>query len=74
MDPTSRPPVILVVATPARRDRLEQEFANRYARDYDLRVVAGPAEACALVPSWPRGARRSRCWPSTTTSRAARWT
>ena len=50
MDPTSRPPVILVVATPARRDRLEQEFANRYARDYDLRVVAGPAEACALVP------------------------
>ena len=42
--------MILVVATPARRDRLEQEFANRYARDYDLRVVAGPAEARALVP------------------------
>jgi thioredoxin reductase (NADPH) len=45
-----RAPVILVVSTPQRRARLQDEFANRYARDYDLRVLdSGPA-ALALMP------------------------
>ena len=48
---TQRPPVILVVATPARSALIEAEFANRYARDYDLRVTEGGDAALALVPT-----------------------
>ena len=48
--------------------------ANRYARDYDLRVTEDPDAALALVPASPSRARRSRCSPSTTTSRAVRLT
>jgi thioredoxin reductase (NADPH) len=47
---TQRPPVILVVATPGRSARIEAEFANRYARDYDLRVTESAGAALALVP------------------------
>ena len=48
---TQRPPVILVVATPGRSARIEAELANRYARDYDLRVTEDPDAALALVPA-----------------------
>ena len=48
---TLRTPVILVVATPERSARIEAEFANRYARDYDLRVVEGAPAAVDLLPT-----------------------
>ncbi|KAA1397676.1 FAD-dependent oxidoreductase [Aeromicrobium ginsengisoli] len=42
-------PVILVVAaTPEHQAILSDEFASRYARDYDLHVVQGGADAYAL--------------------------
>lgn len=41
-------PVILVVATPEHHASLANEFASRYARDYDLHVVEGGPEAYAL--------------------------
>ncbi len=41
-------PVILVVATPEHHAALADEFASRYARDYDLHVVQGGAEAYEL--------------------------
>ncbi len=46
-------PVILLVATGTSRDVLEDEFRSRYARDYDVRTLLGPAgvldEATALL-------------------------
>jgi thioredoxin reductase (NADPH) len=36
-------PVILLVATDASRDVLEDEFRSRYARDYDVRTLLGPS-------------------------------
>jgi thioredoxin reductase (NADPH) len=41
-------PVILVVATPEHHASLADEFASRYARDYDLHVVEGGAAAYEL--------------------------
>ncbi len=41
-------PVILVVATPEHHAALADEFASRYARDYDLHVVQGGSEAYEL--------------------------
>src|SRR5215212_1465520 len=41
-------PVILVVATPEHHATLADEFASRYARDYDLQVVEGGAKAYEL--------------------------
>jgi thioredoxin reductase (NADPH) len=38
-------PVILLVATEASRDILENEFRGRYARDYDVRTLLGPGGA-----------------------------
>jgi thioredoxin reductase (NADPH) len=35
-------PVILLVATGASRDVLEDEFRSRYSRDYDVRTLLGP--------------------------------
>lgn len=39
-----RQPVILLVATDATRDLLDDEFRSRYARDYDILTVLGPHE------------------------------
>lgn len=41
-------PVILVVATPEHHATLADEFASRYARDYDVQVVEGGAAAYEL--------------------------
>jgi thioredoxin reductase (NADPH) len=58
MPDDARPdPVILVVAAPGRRDRLHEEFAHRYAHDYDLRTVTGSDEALALVSELAAEAR-----------------
>ncbi|MET0467446.1 MAG: FAD-dependent oxidoreductase [Aeromicrobium sp.] len=48
-----RKPVILIVGTADSRDRLEDEFRSRYARDYDVRTLEGidgaAADAAALL-------------------------
>lgn len=38
-------PVILIVASEETRDGLDEEFRSRYARDYDVRAILGPAGA-----------------------------
>ena len=40
--------MILVVATPEHHASLSDEFASRYARDYDVQVVEGGPQAYAL--------------------------
>ena len=40
--------MILVVASSQHHAALADEFASRYARDYDLRVVEGAQEAYTL--------------------------
>lgn len=46
-----RQPVILLVATDASRDVLDDEFHSRYARDYDIRTVVGPGELTSTLES-----------------------
>ena len=51
-------PVILLVATEATRNALEDEFRSRYARDYDVRTLLGPGGCVEAVTELVTDGRR----------------
>ncbi|MGI8665847.1 MAG: FAD-dependent oxidoreductase [Jatrophihabitans sp.] len=51
------PPVILLLCNAARRETIEEVFASRYARDYDVEFADGPYELADRVRSYLAGGR-----------------